>query len=180
MFYALVMLTSGPALDKCHNAGVNEGLEAWRCFAMEYEPKLKTRTVATLMQVLGFKFDGNVATRIDAFERLIHDYEAQSRERVSDDTKIGIVLLGMDDIKIKEHLIRNSARLTTWRDMLEEILEVTRTQQYLNSQPTPMQLGATPHKGKGKEGKGKETKGKGKKGKGKQEDTGKAGKGKGK
>ena len=31
----LVMTTSGAALDKCHNAGVNEGFEAWRQFVME-------------------------------------------------------------------------------------------------------------------------------------------------
>ena len=49
--------------------------------------------------------------------------------------------------------------------MREEILEITRTQQYIDSQPMPMQLGANPKcKGKGKEskGKGKESKGKGK------------------
>ena len=114
LFYVLVMLTSGSALDKCHNCGVNEGFEAWRSFAMEYEPKLKTRTVGMLMQVLGFKFGGNVAARLDAFERAIHEYESQSKEKVTDDTRIGIVMLGMEDLKIKEHLIRNSSRLGTW------------------------------------------------------------------
>ena len=171
LYYVLVMLTSGPALDKCHNAGVNEGFEAWRSFAQEYEPKLKSRTVGTLMQVLSFRFDGNVASRLDAFERTIHDYEAQSGETVSDDTKVGVVMLGMADSRVKEHLIRNSGRLSTWTAMKDEILEVTRTQQYIDSQPVPMQLGAFPDKGKGKnkghdkgydkgKGKGKSKKGK--------------------
>jgi hypothetical protein len=40
LYYILVMTTSGPALDKCHNAGVNEGFEAWRQFVLEWEPKL--------------------------------------------------------------------------------------------------------------------------------------------
>jgi hypothetical protein len=31
-YYALVMLSSGAALDKCHNAGVYEGFETWRNF----------------------------------------------------------------------------------------------------------------------------------------------------
>ena len=48
--------------------------------------------------------------------------------------------------------------------MREEILEITRTQQYIDSQPMPMQLGANPKsKGKGKDkgkGKGKDVKGK--------------------
>ena len=61
----------------------------------------------------------------------------------------------------KEHLIRNSVRITSWTQMREEILEITRTQQYIDSQLVPMQLGATP-KGKGKDVKGK---GKGKDGK---------------
>ena len=30
MYYILVMTTAGAALDKCHNAGVNEGFEDWR------------------------------------------------------------------------------------------------------------------------------------------------------
>ena len=29
MYYILVMTTAGAALDKCHNAGVSEGFEAW-------------------------------------------------------------------------------------------------------------------------------------------------------
>ena len=70
---------------------------------------------------------------------------------------------------MKEHLIRNSVRITSWNQMREEILEITRTQQYIDSQPMPMQLGANPKsKGKGKEGKGKD-KGKGKDVKGKRQ-----------
>ncbi len=33
---------------------------------------------------------------------------------MTDDARVGIVMLGMDDMKIKEHLIRNSSRLATW------------------------------------------------------------------
>ena len=72
-------------------------------------------------------------------------------------------MLGMEDMRVKEHLIRSSVRITCWNQMREEILEITRTQQYIDSQPMPMQLGANPKsKGKGKEskGKGKDIKGK--------------------
>ena len=57
--------------------------------------------------------------------------------------------------------------------MREEILEITRTQQYIDSQPMPMQLGANPKsKGKGKESKGKgKDKGKDIKGKDKAKDV---------
>ena len=78
-------------------------------------------------------------------------------------------MLGMEDMRVKEHLIRNSVRITitSWNQMREEILAITRTQQHIDSQPMPMQLGANPKskskgtdsKGKGK-GKGKDVKGK--------------------
>ena len=58
---------------------------------------------------------------------------------------------------MKEHLIQNSVRITSWNQMRKEILEITRTQQYIDSQPMPMQLGTNPKsKGKGKDSKGKD------------------------
>ena len=97
LYHVLVMLSSGAALDEFRNAGVNEGFETWRNFVMVYEPRLKTRTVGLLMQVLSYKFSGNVATRLDGFERLLRDYESQSREAVTDATKIGVAMLGVEE-----------------------------------------------------------------------------------
>ena len=51
MYYILVITNARAALDKCHDAGVNEGFEAWRQFVMEWEPKLRTRYVGLLMQL---------------------------------------------------------------------------------------------------------------------------------
>ena len=56
MYYILVVTTAEAALDKCHNAGVNEGFEAWEQFVMEWQPKLQTRYVGLLMNVLGYRF----------------------------------------------------------------------------------------------------------------------------
>ena len=65
-------------------------------------------------------------------------------------------MLGMEDRRVKEHLIRNSVRETSWNQMREEILEITRTQQHIDSQSMPVQLGAnSKSKGKGKDSKGK-------------------------
>ena len=64
------MTTAGAALDKCHNAGgVNEGFEAWRQFVMEWEPKLRTRCVGLLMNVLEYRFRDDIPTKLAAFER---------------------------------------------------------------------------------------------------------------
>ena len=52
MYHILVMTTAGAALDKCHNA--------WRQFVMEWEPKLRTRYVGLLMNVLGYRFRDDI------------------------------------------------------------------------------------------------------------------------
>ena len=74
-------------------------------------------------------------------------------------------------MRVKEHVIRNNVRITSWSQMREEIFEITRTQQYIGSQPSPLQLGANPKS----KGKGTDSKGKGKskdvKSKGKGEDA---------
>ena len=91
------------------------------------------------MNVLGYSFRDDIPTKLAAFERTIHDYENQSTKTVDDDIKIGVTMLGMEDMRVKEHLIRNSVRITHWNQMREETLEITRTQQYIDSQPMPMQ-----------------------------------------
>ena len=157
MYCILVMTTAGAALDKCHNAGVNERFEAWRQFVMEWEPKLRTRYVGLLMHVLGYRFRDDIPTELAAFERIVHDYENRTTKTVDDDIKIGVTMLGMEDMRVKEHLIRSSVRIKSWNQMREEILEITRTQHYIDSQPMPMPLGANPKsKGKGEDVKGKD------------------------
>ena len=81
MYHILVMTTAGAALDKCRNAGVNEGFEAWRQFVMEWEPKLWTRYVGLLMNVLGYRFRDDLPTKLAAFERTV----ARLREPVHKD-----------------------------------------------------------------------------------------------
>ena len=85
--------TAGAALDKCHNASVNEGFEAWRQFVMEWEPKLRTRYVGLLMNVLGYRFR-DISTKLAAENRTrLRD---QSTKTVEDDIKIGVTMLGME------------------------------------------------------------------------------------
>ena len=70
-------------------------------------------------------------------------------------------------MRVKAYFIQNSARIASWTQMREEILEITRTQQYNYSQPVPgVRLRG---KGKGKTNKGK-CKGKDSQDKGKSED----------
>ena len=85
MYNMLVMTTAGAALDKCHNASVNESFKAWRQFVMEWEPKLRTRYVGLLMNVLVYRFRDDIPTKLAAFERTVHDCENQSTKIVDDD-----------------------------------------------------------------------------------------------
>ena len=84
MYYILVLTTVGAALDKCHNAGVNDAFEVWKQFVMEWDPKLRTKYVGLLMNVLGYRFRDDIPNKQAAFERTVHDYENQSRKSVDD------------------------------------------------------------------------------------------------
>ncbi len=52
------------------------------------------------MQVLGVKIRSTATSWIDVLERIIHDSEQQSSEKVTDGTMIGAVILGVEDTKI--------------------------------------------------------------------------------
>ena len=69
---------------------------------MEWEPKLRTRYAGLLMNVLGCRFRDDIPTKRAAFERTVHDYENQSTKTVEDDIKIGVTMLGMEDMRVKD------------------------------------------------------------------------------
>ena len=156
MYHILVMTTArsrvGQVSQRQRERSVR-GLEAVRDEVGV--PSFERGVVGLLMNVLGYRFRDEIPSWRRSRE-LVHDYEKQSTKTADDDIKMGVTMLGMEDVRFKEHLIRNSVRITSWNQMREEILEITRTQQYIDSQPMPMQLGANPKsKGKGKDSKGK-------------------------
>ena len=74
------MLLRERALDKLHNSGENEGLEAYRQLYLEYNPRLNSRYVRLLRQILQSKFDGDLVAGLEALERKVREYEKQSGE----------------------------------------------------------------------------------------------------
>ena len=63
-------------------------------------------------------------------------------------------VLRMEDGRVKARLIGKSTRIASWIQMRKEILEITRTQQYADSNLVTMQIGVQPKsKGRGKDGK---------------------------
>ena len=77
----------------------------------------------------------------------------------------GIVLAGIEDHVMKEHIAMNSNRLDSFIKMKSEIVDIARTKAAV-SRPSPMEIDAIYRgKGKSKGGKGDKAKGKGGKGK---------------
>ena len=166
MYYILVMTTAGAALDKCYNAGVNEGFEAWRQFVMGWEPKLRTRYVGLMVNVLRYRFRDDIPTKLAAFERTVHDYENQSTKTADDDIKIGVTMLGMEDMRLKEHTSSGTASESHAGIRCER--RFSRSREH-NSTSTVNQCQCSSERTRRAKGKGKESKGKGK-GKGKDKD----------
>ena len=158
LYYTLAMLLQGRALDTCQTAGLGEGFETYRRLVAEYKPRLASRFVGTLMQMLSTRFSTDVEADLPAFEKMVRRYEQETGKTLDDQLKVGIVMNAVTDPGLKDHLIRNAVRLKTYVALKEELLEVARTSRVLNSQPVPMDIGAAPGKGKGK-GKDKDKKG---------------------
>ena len=109
LYYVLVMLSTNTALDKCDNAQ-STGVETWWKFTIERKPNLMSQSVEVLPNILSFHTDCDISAKLFSFERLVRDCEVQSQNAVDADPKKGVVILGMHDSSVKEHLIRNTAR----------------------------------------------------------------------
>ena len=82
-------------------------------------------------------------------------YQARSLEVISDSMKIGIALRKMEEGRLRQHLLMNSSRLTTWKTFKSEIVDIKRAAAAVGA--VPMDIGAS-GKGKGKGGKGDDKK----------------------
>ena len=176
LYYTLVMLLRGRPLDICHNCGNGEGFETYRKLYSDFKPRVASRFVGTLTSLLATKFSSDIEQELEQFEKMVRRYDAETGKALDDTMKLGIIVNGLQDAGLKDHVIRNSHRLKTYSSIKDELLELARTTRVLNSIPTAMDIGAVPYKGKGRD---KAPKGGGKD-KGKQKSAGGQGFGKGK
>ena len=145
MYYTLVITKT---LYRCHNEGVNEGFAGKRQFAREWEP----RFVGLLRNVLSFRRKDDTPTQLPVDEVLAH--ESQSSETVIDGITTDVNVLKMEDGRVEACLIWESTGIASCIQVRKEILEITRTQQYTDSNHVPVQIGVQPKsKGKSKHGK---------------------------
>ena len=61
LYYVLVMLSRAKAQDKLNVVGQGEGFSAWQRFFADYDPKIRTRRVGMLIQILTATFTGDLA-----------------------------------------------------------------------------------------------------------------------
>eukprot|EP00973_Karenia_brevis_P017227 2365900-Karenia_brevis.AAC.1 len=91
------MVCKEKALNKVVNASQNEGLEAWRQLCLLFESRIRARYAGLLAEVLSLKMTGDVGERLEAWERLVLRWQAQSKETLSDNLRIGIVLMQLEE-----------------------------------------------------------------------------------
>ena len=176
LYYIVVLLVRNPPLDIVYNSGVGEGVEAYRKLWEEYSPKVASRFVGALSLLLSTKFGKDLEAEFNSFERALRQFELEPGKNVDEEMLLGIIVNGLTDQGLRDHIIRNSSRLSTYSAVRSELMEVARTNRVLQQLPQPMEIGATPEgpgKGSGKgKGYGKAPKGKGKKGDGKKSGKG--------
>ena len=140
LYYMLIMLCKEGALIRVVNAGPNEGLEAWRLTVRHHEPVSQTRSAGLLQELLNYDFDGDITSRLQAFDRDCNRYTTSSKEPFGDNIKIGILLRKLPEGSLKSHLILNSQRLSTWEAVKLEVDNVRRAQLATASASVPMDV----------------------------------------
>ena len=80
-----------------------------------YDPKIKSGTAGQLVTLLRWNFNGDVMSRLEAFEGEVATYTLNTSETISDNLKIGLVLKSLEgDSALWDHLLMNASRLTSW------------------------------------------------------------------
>ena len=72
------------------------------------------------------------------------DVPTQITETVIDDIMTDVTVLRMEDGRVEACLIWESTGIASCIQVRKENLEITRTQQYTDSNPVPVQIGVQP------------------------------------
>ena len=114
LYYILVMLLRGRALDIAHNCGVGEGFETYRRLFEQYHPRVASRYVGSLSLILSTRFTSDIESELESFDKTIRRYESESGKTLDEEILLGVVVNGLQDQSIRDHIIRKSARLQTF------------------------------------------------------------------
>lgn len=155
LYYMLVMIYKAGALTRFVNAGPCEGAAAWRALVMHHEPMSMTRSAGLLQEVLAYDFEGDISGKLVAFGRDIHLYKTSSQVTFPDNIMVGTLLRRLPEGPMRQHLILNSGRLTSWALMKDEAENLKRAQLATSSGPSPMDIGVVEDVNALQQGKGK-------------------------
>jgi hypothetical protein len=179
LYYVLILLLEGTALQLVKAVPSGEGYRVWRVLQERFESSMPSRQAGLLQEIIGYQFPAEqIEAGIAEFEFKVNKYENQSGEVISEKLKIAIMQKGLQDLQIQGHLVLHAGRLVTWDAVRNEVQSVLSTRQAIAACHTtvPMEIGFV-YKGKGGK-KGKDKKGKDKS-KSKSPAAAPAGKGKG-
>ena len=102
LYWMMLMICKGAALNAVFLGGDSEGFEAWRQLTEKYEPKMRTRFAGQLMSIPSYSFQGDTTERFTAWEREIATYERDSGKILEDEIKkVGAVLLRLPELQLK-------------------------------------------------------------------------------
>ena len=94
LYFILIMLCTGRALDRIANAPHGWGMEAWRFLFQACSPKNNARLVVMMLGVLSFPLDTNdVVNSLETTERKIKEFERHASIDIPAFLKVGIVIL---------------------------------------------------------------------------------------
>ena len=119
----LSQLTDGEAFDIVVNSGKNAGFEAWWRLHRRYDPATGGRRRNMLREIIGpgrCKQDRDLQPAVERWEDLVVRYERKAGKSLDDDLKMA-ALEAMAPTELERHLLLNTARLTTYSAMREEV-----------------------------------------------------------
>ena len=125
-------------LYRCRNARMSEEFAGRRQFVREWEPSF----VGPLRNVLSCRRKDDIPTQLPVDEVLTQ--ERQSSEIVIDDIMTDVNVLRKEDGRVEACLIWESTGIASCIQVRKENLEITRTQQYIDSNLVTGQIGVQP------------------------------------
>eukprot|EP00971_Amphidinium_carterae_P299053 5941215-Amphidinium_carterae.1 len=148
-------------MTKLQNLEARNGLEAWRQFVLEFEPRTAGRRRLHFTSLLRPAKTNNMeklGETIEQWERGVCDYERVCKKALDEEIKIDVLAYLARD-KVSEHLFFLFAdKLQSYADarsVVFEFLDAHRAQ-HAASAAVPMHVGSLTQKGgKGKDGKGR-------------------------
>jgi hypothetical protein len=123
LFAILTSFVDGDALDIMEAAEEGYGLECWRQFAKDNEPKGPGFNRTKLMQIIDPQIVGNrsFSVKVKKWKKLYKDYTRKGGEAIPENIRVGVLQAKLAPDKVKDHLLLNAGKFETFKAMEDEI-----------------------------------------------------------